>query len=62
MSVLGVLSLFLSTWVVTSLRSVKTLRWSGASKTPVIVPYLIPGAGNLFAFGFDTYGFVTKVL
>lgn len=53
----AVLSVFVVTRVITTLRSTIALRAIGTGKTPPIVPYSIPGVGNMLGFAFDTVNF-----
>jgi hypothetical protein len=59
---LAILAPFVLTQLITSLRSLLTLSRQGDAKTPVIVPYVTPFAGNLFAFAFDTKKFIDNLM
>jgi len=61
-SVVIFLSVFVLTQAITTIRSYIALSQTGDSKTPPIVPYAIPGVGNLFPFVFDTKEFYTKMM
>ncbi|KAE8443147.1 hypothetical protein EG329_002316 [Mollisiaceae sp. DMI_Dod_QoI] len=56
------ISIFLLTQVITSVRSSIALRSKGNIKTPPLMPYSIPGLGNLVAFAFDTQAFLTNIV
>lgn len=53
----AILSVFVVTRVITTLRSAVAFRATGTGKTPPIVPYSIPGVGNMPSFAFDTVNF-----
>jgi hypothetical protein len=53
-----ILSVFITTRIITTLRSNLALQATGNEKTPPIVPYVVPGIGNMFDFAFDTRNFL----
>ncbi|KAH7419535.1 cytochrome P450 [Cadophora sp. MPI-SDFR-AT-0126] len=58
----GLLSIVILTRLTTSIRS-KTALWrSGDEKTPPILPYFVPGLGNLLAFAFDTKNLLSIII
>lgn len=61
-----ILSVFAGTFILTSLQSNSALYGASGKKdavrTPPIMPYAIPVAGNLFAFAFDTRAFIGKIV
>ncbi|TKA77372.1 hypothetical protein B0A49_01511 [Cryomyces minteri] len=52
---------FILTFSITTLISLRALRSRARVRNPPIVPYSVPFVGNLFAFAFDTAGFVASL-
>ncbi|KAG4438382.1 hypothetical protein IFR05_006144 [Cadophora sp. M221] len=58
----GLLSILVLTRVITSIRSNVALRSSGDDKPPPIMPYALPGIGNMLAFAFDTKSLLSTII
>ncbi|PVH80017.1 cytochrome P450 [Cadophora sp. DSE1049] len=58
----GLLSIVILTRAITSIRSKIALWRSGDEKTPPILPYFLPGLGNLLAFAFDTKNLLSIII
>jgi len=58
----GLLSIVIFTRLITSLRSRIALWQSGSEKIPPILPYSLPGLGNLLAFAFDTKNLLSIIM
>lgn len=54
-------SLFLSTYVITTIKSTIALRSRKAEGEPHIFPYFFPFLGNSISFAWDPAGFVTSI-
>lgn len=54
-------SLFLSTYVTTTIKSMIALRSRKAEKEPPIFPYFLPLLGNSISFARDPAGFVASI-
>ncbi|KAL2075856.1 hypothetical protein VTL71DRAFT_799 [Oculimacula yallundae] len=60
--VVGLLSVFVLTRIITSIRSNVALQLSGHGKTPPMMPYAIPGVGNMLAFAFNTKSLLGTII
>ncbi|KAK0125683.1 hypothetical protein ONS95_000314 [Cadophora gregata] len=58
----GILSILILTRLITSIRSKVALGRSGDDKTPPILPYSLPGLGNLISFAFDTNKLLSDII
>ena len=58
---LTLLSIFTSTYVVTTVKSLFTLKSTTDGKEPPVVPYFLPYIGNTISFARDPASFVTSV-
>ncbi|KAH7342494.1 cytochrome P450 [Rhexocercosporidium sp. MPI-PUGE-AT-0058] len=59
---IGLLSILALTRIITSVRSNVALWRSGDGKTPPIMPYAVPGIGNMLAFAFDTKSLLSTII
>jgi hypothetical protein len=59
---IGLLSILALTRIITSVRSNVALWRSGDGKTPPIMPYAVPGIGNMLAFAFDTKSLLSTIM
>jgi hypothetical protein len=59
--VVSLLSVFVATRILTSIRSSLAFRATGVEKRPPIVPYSMPVIGNMLDFAFNTMQFLSSL-